>query len=203
MRGLRFITLATLLAPAIAFADDDQAPMPPEAPPPAPATPETTETPATPPPPVIINNNTTTTAPPPTYVAPVPAAEGVEVADAWNAPMFVASATMFAASYGGSVIVAAGSGHIGDDKLYYPVVGPWLDYNDRRNCDSMDPNCSLRSQDKAMLIIDGVVQGVAAVGLVSSFLFPTHHTESTRTASVRIVPSATASSAGLTVLGRF
>ena len=195
-----------LLVPAVALADDDQpAPTSPPTEQPAPLPQEETPIPApqpaqtVPAPTVIVNE------PPPAQpvYAPMPTVEGEEVADAWNAPLFTTSAVMFAGSYGGSIIVAAGSNKIGDNHLYVPVVGPWLDLNDRSNCASADGRCDFGSSPKALLIIDGIVQGIAVLGIADSFLQPTHHKVETRTASLKVVPTATTSSAGFSVLGRF
>src|SRR5438067_10627020 len=118
---------AAVLVPAIALADDDQTPIPDDQKPTQPMPPEETPAPqpATPAP-TVINNNVP--APQPTYATtePAPAMEGEEVSDMWNAPLFTTSAVAFGGSYGASIIVAAGSHRIGDNKLYIPVAGPWL-----------------------------------------------------------------------------
>ena len=38
----------------------------------------------------------------------------------------------FGISYGVAVVVAATSDHQGDNHLYVPIVGPWLDFGDRQ-----------------------------------------------------------------------
>ncbi|MGC4069063.1 MAG: hypothetical protein QM784_31350 [Polyangiaceae bacterium] len=49
-----------------------------------------------------------------------------------NRPLLVTGAVISGASYAGSAIVAATSDRGSDDKLYYPVAGPWLSLHDSR-----------------------------------------------------------------------
>lgn len=92
-----------------------------------------------------------------------------------NRPLLITGALLFGASYGASAIVAATSNRTADDKLYYPVAGPWMDLN-RRNCDV--EACSNKTLDRVLLIGDGIVQGVGALGVLLSLVVPektTHH----------------------------
>ena len=69
-------------------------------------------------------------------------------------------------SYVPAAAVAATSPHTVDRFLYAPVAGPWLNLN-QRNCEK----CSHEGLNKALLIGDGIIQGVGAVEIVASFLF--------------------------------
>ena len=128
--------------------------------------------------------------------------EGTEVYDQWNAPMFATGAVVFAGSYGASAIVASQSDHVGADRLYVPVVGPWLALSDWGNCPIDQQRCDSTTTDKFLLIGDGVFQAAGLIGMVSSLLTPTHHTVygSTHVAKeTRVTPTHN----GFAVVGRF
>src|SRR5690606_27795288 len=86
-----------------------------------------------------------------------------------NVPLLTTGLVVLGASYGASVIGAARSDSETDDKLYYPVVGPWLALNDR-DC-SEDP-CSRKTLDTTLLIGSGVLQGLGALSIISSMFIP-------------------------------
>lgn len=73
-------------------------------------------------------------------------------------------------SYVPAAAVAATSPRPVDRFLYAPVAGPWLNL-DQRRCE----NCKNESLNKALLIGDGIIQGVGAVEIVASFLFLETH----------------------------
>jgi hypothetical protein len=211
-------TLAVVLGaliPVVAYADDP-APADPYAADPAaqqPAqTPTTTSTttivtpapapaPAPAPTPVVVVNpdpqparTTIVTRDPETYT----------VYDAWNAPVFATGALVFAGSYGASAIVAASSEHVGADRLYVPVAGPWLALNDWGNCPVAEPRCDKNTTDKVLLIADGVFQGAGVITMLTGILSPTSHTvvASPRTADAKKV-KVTPTHNGFAVIGRF
>ncbi len=104
----------------------------------------------------------------------VPASEDVvipirETRPGPNAPMLVTGTVLLGGTYAASAIGAWQSERSDDQKLYYPVVGPWLNLANRdctgRTCDNEDLN-------KALLIADGVGQGVGALLMVSSLFVP-------------------------------
>ena len=88
-----------------------------------------------------------------------------------NAAVVGTGLVLFGGTYLASVIVAAESSHSGDDHLYIPVVGPWLDLGDR-NCGTNDPSCGNEGLNKAMLITDGILQGVGVVTAVAGLFIP-------------------------------
>jgi len=69
-------------------------------------------------------------------------------------------------SYVPAVVVAMSSSQAADKKLYIPVAGPWLDYA-TRDC----RDCRNESLNKALLITDGIFQGIGALQVLGSFLF--------------------------------
>jgi hypothetical protein len=200
------------LIPVVAYADDP-APNDPYAAPatqtPAPATTSTTTivtpapapAPAPAPTPVVVVNpdpqparTTIVTRDPETYT----------VYDAWNAPVFATGALVFAGSSGASAIVAASSEHVGADRLYVPVAGPWLALNDWGNCPVAEPRCDKNTTDKVLLIADGVFQGAGVITMLTGILSPTSHTvvASPRTADAKKI-KVTPTHNGFAVIGRF
>lgn len=70
-------------------------------------------------------------------------------------------------SYVPALVVASTNPRSDDDYLYIPVAGPWLDLGHREPCQS----CGNESANKALLVIDGIFQGIGALEVVGSFLF--------------------------------
>jgi hypothetical protein len=72
-----------------------------------------------------------------------------------------------------SVIVAANSDRSEDKHLYIPVAGPWMDFANRGGCGREgQPSCDAETAYKVLLIGSGILQGVGALEIVGSFLFP-------------------------------
>lgn len=69
-------------------------------------------------------------------------------------------------SYVPALVVAIESSEGADKNLYVPVAGPWIDLANR-DC----PSCEHETANKALLITDGIFQGIGALQLVGSFLF--------------------------------
>jgi hypothetical protein len=92
-----------------------------------------------------------------------------------NRPLLLSSFLLIGGTYGASAIDAATSGRDADHKyLYYPVVGPWMDYANR--CDAGHPCNGNETGYKALLILDGVGQGLGALGMVTSLFIPERST---------------------------
>ena len=193
LNTLGFVLGASLI-PAIALADD---PVDPYAPQPAPTT-TNNNTVVTPTPapqaqqqqPVVVVNPQPQEPPRTTVVTTNP--EGTEVYDQWNAPVFATGALVFAGAYGASAVVAGTSEHPGADRLYVPVVGPWLALNDWGNCPIEEPRCDKNTTDKVLLVGDGVFQAAGLITMVTGVLSPSHHTVYTRTAAkkpIKVTPT--------------
>lgn len=85
-----------------------------------------------------------------------------------NRPLLFTGGALLLGSYGASVIVGAISDTKADDKLFIPVVGPWLDMG-ARECGFGD--CGAREDvNNAFLVASGVAQGVG-LGLAVASLF--------------------------------
>lgn len=177
--------------------------MPPSGTTPMPGTtmpPETTMTPPT--------GTTTTTA---GYPPPI-GAEQQETTIRPNRPMLITGAVVFAGTYGASVIVGAASSRPSDDKLFIPVVGPWLDLGER--CGSSDPPCSTGSSEdwnKALLIGSGVLQGAGVLTALISLFVPEKKEAPPMSAAkakpvkpeVRVTPLSFRAGGGLGAVGTF
>jgi hypothetical protein len=197
----RLLVMA-LLVPAVASA---QAPANPDDPndPNAPTT-----TPPPPPqdqPPVVIVN-----PPPPTTTTYTTEPQYETTTETWNAPMFTSGALVFLGAYGASVVVAATSEDDtidrGNDRLYVPVVGPWLALNDRPDCPVENESCDMETTKKVLLVADGVLQGAGVITMVAGLLSPTEHRVIRRTPmvskKVRVSPQA-GGNPGITLFGHF
>jgi hypothetical protein len=199
------LVLGAALLPSVAMADDvpqtdPYEPQPTQQPVPAPAPSTTSTTVVTPPPAPAPQPQT----PPVVVVSPDQPSESTERYDAWNAPVFATGAVVFAGSYGASAIVAASSDHAGADRLYVPVVGPWLALNDWGDCPIEQPRCDKNTTDKVLLVADGVFQAAGVITMVTGLLSPTHTTVySNQTAKLDTKVHVSPTHNGFAVLGRF
>lgn len=73
-------------------------------------------------------------------------------------------------SYVPALVVAIESDRPSDDHLYAPIVGPWLDLANRN--DDCDGGCDKETVSKVLLVTDGVFQGIGALQIVGSLIFP-------------------------------
>jgi len=86
-----------------------------------------------------------------------------------NRPMLITGGVLLGGTYAASVIVGAASDRDADKKLYYPVVGPWMDLKNR-DCDVNA--CGSDTFNKALIIGSGALQGAGAVLLVLGLVIP-------------------------------
>ncbi len=122
--------------------------------------------PAPAPQPVVVEQ---TPPPAPTVVVPPPR-ETVTETDTGPNALLMTGLVGFGASYGAAVIVAAESDHQGDNRLYVPIVGPWLDIADRGDCPIRSSACDNETTNKVLLVADGVIQGASALAIVGGIL---------------------------------
>lgn len=109
-------------------------------------------------------------------------------------------------SYVPALVVGIESSLPADRYLFAPVAGPWLDFA-RRDC----PDCDHENLNRALLVTDGIVQGVGALEILGSFLFQERAVVSTAKADepddqgmhLRVVPARMAGGYGLRAMGRF
>jgi hypothetical protein len=91
-----------------------------------------------------------------------------------NRKLLSSGAWTLGLSYTPALVVAIKSERRGDDYLYYPVVGPWLDLAHRKCA-----TCGDDGLNQALLVTDGVFQGIGALSIVGAFLLPERHTTTT------------------------
>jgi hypothetical protein len=126
-----------------------------------------------------------------------------------NSALLSSGITAVAVPYLTSVIVAAESSHPGDQNLYIPVAGPWMDLADR-HCE-VGVQCHNEGLYKGLLIADGIFQSLGALQIAGAFIFPETITVSgtarsstpTRTAGVHVTPTSVGGGYGLAAVGAF
>jgi len=106
--------------------------------------------------------------------------------------------------YAASVIAATESSRPSDNYLYAPVAGPWLNLLNRGECPPTSA-CGNETAYKALLIADGVLQGVGVLQVISGFLFPVTRSVTTIDSAVQVhfVPQVGREGYGLTAVGTF
>lgn len=115
--------------------------------------------------------------------------------------------TTFGLTYASSIVAGAVSGRDSDKNLFIPVVGPWIDLNDR-GCASR-PCGDNEGLAKAMIITSGIVQGAGLLLTIGSFFIPSKTTteEKTTTSKLKptfkVAPVSYGGGAGLGALGTF
>lgn len=107
-----------------------------------------------------------------------------------NRALIWSGAFLLGATYIPSVIVGATSDYNADRKLYIPVAGPWMDLSERKGeCGRGGaPSCDHEDLYQALIIADGIAQGLGALQIASGFLFPVHQTTVTTEAKWHVMP---------------
>lgn len=120
-----------------------------------------------------------------------------------NRPLLVTGFLVLGLSYSGAAIVGAISDRDADKKLYYPVVGPWLDINHRGCAD--DP-CSNNQVNRWLIGGDGVIQAIGAASMLLSLVVPEKTTRNwylIGNNKVIVAPQIASTSMGLSAAGVF
>lgn len=120
-----------------------------------------------------------------------------------NTPLLVTGTVVFGATYGASALAAGMSDRESDEKLYYPVVGPWMAL-DERDCDA-EP-CDNQTLGTTLLIGSGILQGIGALGMVTSLFIPETTTRNwylLGNEDFMVAPIAGTSEVGAAAIGRF
>ncbi|MBL8624677.1 MAG: hypothetical protein JNK64_25440 [Myxococcales bacterium] len=143
----------------------------------------------------------------PEPVAVVVAQQPAEVTEysRWDSRTFLTGVVVFGVGYGAAAIAAGVSDRSADERLYVPVVGPWLDLADRGDCDVGNQACDNETTKKVLIVADGVVQAVGVLLVVDALLFPTQvHRTTVAGNDVRLTPVAMGRGGrGLAVAGSF
>ena len=121
-----------------------------------------------------------------------------------NRPLFITGLVLLGGSYGASAVIGATTDRADDKKLVYPVAGPWLDLANR-DCGAQV--CSHENTFKALLIGDGILQGLGALGILTSLIVPektTRHWYLIGAEGTHVGPTAVGRSGyGVGAYGRF
>lgn len=120
-----------------------------------------------------------------------------------NRPLLITGFALLALSYAPAAVIAATSDRDADEKLYYPVAGPWLDLN-HRGC-AANP-CDNNDLNRGLLVADGIVQGAGALGVLLSLVLPektTRHWYLIGNRNVVVAPQVGSSLMGLHAVGTF
>jgi hypothetical protein len=123
-----------------------------------------------------------------------------------NRPLMVTSVILLGGTYTASAIDAdVSSRYVDQHNLYYPIVGPWMDYANRGGC-PVAGSCTAETGNKALLILDGIGQGLGAIGIVTSLFLPeksTRHWFLIGNSGVHAAPSLVGTGYGLGAGGVF
>lgn len=119
-------------------------------------------------------------------------------------PLLITGGSLLLAGYATSVGIGAVSDFKPDDRLFVPIVGPWMNLAERP-CAVGDSGCG-NDEDlaKATMVSLGVIQAAGAGLTIASFFVKERPSETRikvpdNTATFRIVPYG----AGLGAVGRF
>ena len=108
-------------------------------------------------------------------------------------------------SYSAAVIVGATSDRVEDDRLFIPLLGPWLDIGDRGTCRPVtNQACDESTVTTILLAADGVFQAVGALAILGGILLPTEEEVRTQARGFHLAPVSLAYGApGIAAFGTF
>lgn len=102
-----------------------------------------------------------------------------------NRPLLITSALIGVATYVPTAAIGATSSRDEDKYLFIPVAGPWIELGNR-DCNARP--CENDTTAKVLIIGSGILQGIGAIGTLSSFFIP-ETKRSTTTAKAPEKPS--------------
>jgi hypothetical protein len=108
-----------------------------------------------------------------------------------NGAAIVSGLVIFGIPYGASLASYGASKHVGDDNLWIPVAGPWLDLADRGTLPAPRSQREDEITNRALLVADGVFQALGAAAVISAFIFPEvreKHVVETAKPHLRVTP---------------
>ena len=116
-----------------------------------------------------------------------------------NGEMIGSGVVLLGTTYAASVVAATMSSNEADARLFVPVAGPWMAFAGRADG---KPDSREETVGKALLVADGILQGIGALQIVGGLSFPKARTVITERAGVRIVPTIGRVN-GLAAVGKF
>lgn len=138
-------------------------------PPSTPTTPPPSTVVVEPPPPTVVQPTVVQTTPPPVTSDTTTRTEYAGP----NKAMIGTGFALLGGTYLASAIVAGTSQHPGDEHLYIPVAGPWIDLANRGDCGAgFARSCDNENTNNALLIGGGILQGVGVLTMIGGFLSP-------------------------------
>jgi hypothetical protein len=105
-----------------------------------------------------------------------------------NTELLVSGAVLFGAGYGAGAIAASQSDRAGMDRLYVPLIGPWLALNDRGACPVTNNSCDNETTAKVLIVGDGIIQAAGAFMMLDAALFPKTVHRTIPEAALRVKP---------------
>jgi hypothetical protein len=123
--------------------------------------------------------------------------------------LLLSGVVTFGLSYVPAVMTASESTFAIDKQLYIPIAGPWLDLASRPNCGVGSLSCNAETGNQALLVVDGVVQGLAVIQVLAGLGAVAHDTatavaKSDDKPTVHVRPTRLAAGGyGLAAIGKF
>lgn len=138
---------------------------------------------------------------------PVGDAPMTETKSPINRALMTTGVLLLGGTYAASAVEAYASSRPEDQKyLYIPVAGPWLDLTHRDCTFTPCGNGSNENVNKALLIADGIGQGLGILGIVTSLFLPektTAHWLLLGQGNIEAGPSRVGTGYGLGAVGTF
>ncbi len=117
-----------------------------------------------------------------------------------NRPILITGGALLLGTYVTTAALVGANGPVADHDLYIPVVGPWINLADR----STDRGNNTR--DTVLIAGSGVLQGVGAAMLITSFFVPESMPSARISAGnvkMQVTPTASYNAAGVGAIGTF
>jgi hypothetical protein len=94
----------------------------------------------------------------------------------------------FGLGYAAALMVASTSHHAGDNRLYVPLLGPWLDLSSRGGCPVSVQSCDGETTNKVLLVGDGLIQAIGVATILSGLMSPSRRVAAKGFTVAQIVP---------------
>lgn len=117
-------------------------------------------------------------------------------------PLLITGGLMLAGSYATTAAFAGANGPDGDKDLFIPIAGPWINLANR----TCSGECTNETRDTLLIAGSGVLQGVGAALMITSFFVPEKIPAARIQAGpvkMQVGPTAGAASGGLGAIGTF
>ncbi len=129
--------------------------------------------------------------------------EETEAYTTTNTPAIATGLTIFGLSYGAAVVAAATSDNSADERMFVPVLGPWLTLADRPDCPVEQQECDSQTTQKILIGADGVLQAAGVITAVYGLLTPRTIVSQDDDDDYVVVPVAIGDGHGFAFKGKF